>query len=70
MTYPGEDDYSWIAIETATMTPHDDECETTPDNQQYWPDWKSCRCKARREERSRKIPERPVDWPWLTGRAS
>jgi len=69
MTYPGSEDYSWITLETGS-TPHDDECETAPGNQAHWPDWKSCRCKDRRGTRSQQLPERPVHWPWLMGRAS
>lgn len=64
-------DYAWIPLETTSELPHDDECEVAARRHGlYWPDWKSCRCKTRRADRSQKIPERPVHWSWLHGRAS
>ena len=53
-------------VAASLMTPpttglHDERCEMKSVD-------RLCRCKARREERSRAIPEsRPVSWPWLTG---
>jgi hypothetical protein len=72
VTYPGEQDYAWITLETPAEYPHDRQCEVAARErgQLRWPDWKSCRCKDRRAGRSQLIPERPVNWPWLTGRAS
>lgn len=58
--------YTWIALEVAAAGPHDDECEVAARERP----WKSCRCQARRTDRSRKLPEQPVQWPWLHGRSS
>jgi hypothetical protein len=66
VTYPGEDEIPPFPPEL-DLAPHDEQCEVVHRDRGYlrWPSWKSCQCKARREARSKDLPERPLRLTWL-----